>query len=63
MRSAYLTLTVDTIGEAERIYSLLTDGGEIFTPMAETFFAACFAMFRDKACHPSGRRFYNNDDR
>ena len=48
MRSAYLTLTTDTIAEAERIYGLLTDGGEVFMPMAETFFSARFAMFRDK---------------
>jgi PhnB protein len=48
MRSAYLTLTADTIAEAERVYSLLTEGGEIFMPMAETFFSARFAMLRDK---------------
>ena len=30
MRSAYLSLTVDTEEEADRIYGLLTDGGEIF---------------------------------
>ena len=27
---------------------LLADGGEIFMPMAETFFAHRFSMFRDK---------------
>jgi PhnB protein len=48
VRSAYLTLTTDTIAEAERVYGLLTDGGEAFMPMAETFFSSCFAMFRDK---------------
>lgn len=48
MRSAYLTLTLDTAGEAERIYRLLTDGGQIFMPMEETFFALRFAMLRDK---------------
>jgi PhnB protein len=48
MRSAYLSLTVDSIDEAERIYALLSDGGEIFMPMQETFFAFRFAMFRDK---------------
>jgi PhnB protein len=48
MRSAYLTLTVDSDEEAERLYALLTDGGEIFMKMETTFFASRFAMFRDK---------------
>ncbi|MGA2570677.1 MAG: VOC family protein [Terracidiphilus sp.] len=48
MRSAYLSLTVDSNEEAERIYAALTDGGEVFMPIAETFFAHRFAMFRDK---------------
>jgi PhnB protein len=48
MRSAYLTLTVDSNEEAERLYALLTDGGEIFMKMEETFFAHRFAMLRDK---------------
>jgi PhnB protein len=48
MRSAYLSLTVDSDAEAERIYALLTDGGEIFMKMEETFFASRFAMFRDR---------------
>jgi PhnB protein len=34
IRSAYLSLTVDSDEEAERIYALLTDGGQIFMPMA-----------------------------
>ena len=48
MRSAYLSLTLDTPQEADRIYTLLTEGGEIFMPIAETFFASRFAMFRDR---------------
>jgi PhnB protein len=48
MRSAYLSLTVDSIEEAERIYSLLKEGGEIFMPMEQTFFAFRFAMLRDR---------------
>jgi PhnB protein len=48
MRSAYLSLGVDSIDEAERIYAVLSDGGEIFMPMAETFFAFRFAMLRDR---------------
>ena len=48
MRSAYHTLMVDSVDEAERIYALLTEGGQIFMPMEETFFARRFAMLRDR---------------
>lgn len=48
MRSAYLTLNVDSNEEAERIYAALSEGGEIFMPIQETFFAFRFAMVRDK---------------
>ena len=36
MRSAYLTLTLDTEPEAERVYRVLTEGGEIFMKMEKT---------------------------
>jgi PhnB protein len=48
MRSAYLTLTLDSEPEAERVYGLLADGGEIFLKMEKTHFANRFAMLRDK---------------
>ena len=48
MRSAYLTLTLDREEEAERVYALLTDGGEIFMKMEKTPFANRFAMLRDR---------------
>ena len=48
MRSAYLTLTLDTPEEAERVYGLLADGGQIFMRMEETFFASRFAQLRDR---------------
>lgn len=48
MRSAYLTLTIDTNEEAERVYLLLSQGGQLFMPMQETFFASRFAMLRDR---------------
>ena len=48
MRSAYLALSVDSDEEAERIYALLADGGEVIMPITETFFALRFAMLRDK---------------
>jgi len=48
MRSAYLTLTLGSNEETERLYALLADGGEIFMKMEETFFANRFAMLRDR---------------
>jgi len=48
MRSAYVTLTLETAQEAERVYDLLADGGQVFMKMEETFFASRFAMLRDR---------------
>jgi PhnB protein len=48
MRSAYLTLSLDGEEDAERVYALLADGGEIFMKMEKTPFANRFAMLRDK---------------
>ena len=48
MRSVYLSLTVDSPTEAERVWKLLTDGGQIFMPLAETFFALRFGQLRDR---------------
>jgi PhnB protein len=48
MRSAYLSLTLGSDDEADRVFTLLSDGGEIFMKMQETFFASRFAMLRDR---------------
>jgi PhnB protein len=48
IRSAYLSLVVDSSAEAERIYALLSEGGEVFMAMTETFFAFRFGMLRDR---------------
>jgi PhnB protein len=48
MRSAYLTLTLDSAEEAERLYALLSEGGQVFMEMQETFFATRFAQLRDR---------------
>lgn len=48
MRSAYLSLGVDSDAEAERIFSALSEGGEVFMPIQETFFATRFAQLRDR---------------
>jgi PhnB protein len=48
MRSTYLTLRFDTEAEAERVYRVLSEDGEVFMKMEETFYATRFAMLRDK---------------
>ena len=48
MRSAYLTLRMDTDIEAERAFSALSDGGQVFVPMREELFASRFGQVRDR---------------
>lgn len=48
VRSSYLYLSVDSTQDAERIYDLLQDGGQVHMAMAETFFAERFAMLHDR---------------
>jgi PhnB protein len=48
MRSAYLSLSVDSDGEAERVFSALSEDGQVFMPMEETFFASRFGQLRDR---------------
>jgi PhnB protein len=48
IRSAYLSMSVDSVEEAERVYALLSEGGQVYMKMEETFFAHRFAMLRDR---------------
>ena len=48
MRSAYLTLAVDSDAEAERIYAALADGGKVLMALQETFFASRFGQVQDR---------------
>jgi PhnB protein len=48
MRSFYISLDVDSDAEAERVYKVLSDGGEIQMPLQETFYASRFGQCRDK---------------
>lgn len=48
MRSAYLTLTLESAAEAERVYAVLIEGGEAFAKITKTPFANRFAMLRDR---------------
>jgi PhnB protein len=48
MRSAYLTLSMDSDTEAERVFYALSDGGQVLMPIEETFFASRFGQVRDR---------------
>lgn len=48
MRSAYLTLRMDSDAEAERVFSALSDGGRVLMPLQETFFATRFGQAQDR---------------
>jgi PhnB protein len=48
IRSVYMYLAVDSAKEAERVHGLLADGGEVYMPMAETFYATRFSQLRDR---------------
>lgn len=48
IRSVYLCLAVDSDAEAERVFGLLHEGGEVYMPMQETFFASRYAQLRDR---------------
>ena len=48
MRSVYMYLSLDSAEEAERVHNLLAEGGEIFMPLEETFYASRFSMLRDR---------------
>ena len=48
IRSVYLYLSVESAEEAERVHNLLAEGGEIYMPMEETFYATRFSMLRDR---------------
>lgn len=43
-----VSVSVDTVAEAERIFSALSDGGKQYMPMAKTFFAERFGMLTDR---------------
>ena len=48
MRSAYLSLRLDSDQEAERVFSVLSDGGRVSMPIEPTFFAFRFGQVQDK---------------
>ena len=43
-----LALSADTIGDAERLFAALGEGGQVQMPMTETFFSPRFGMVADR---------------
>lgn len=48
IRSVYIYLSLDSAKEAERVHKLLAEGGEVYMPMEETFYATRFSQLRDR---------------
>jgi PhnB protein len=48
MRSVYLALNASSDADAERLFKVLAEGGEVYMPLQETFFASRFAQLRDR---------------
>ncbi len=48
IRSVYLDLSLDSSAEAERVHTVLAEGGEVYMPLQETFFATRFSQLRDR---------------
>ena len=43
-----LTLTVASVAEADRLFALLSDGGQVQMPLTKTFFSPRFGMLADR---------------
>jgi PhnB protein len=43
-----LTIQANDVGEAEKYFKVLGEGGEVTMPLAKTFFAKSFGMLKDK---------------
>jgi PhnB protein len=48
IRSVYIYLSVDSSEEAERVYKLLAEDGQVYMPLEETFYATRFSQLRDR---------------
>ena len=48
IRSVYIYISVDSSEEAERVYKLFAEDGQVFMPLEETFYANRFGQLRDR---------------
>ncbi|MBF0108920.1 MAG: VOC family protein [Magnetococcales bacterium] len=43
-----LTVSLADVGEAERIFAAMSDGGQVRMPLGKTFWSPCFGMVTDR---------------
>ena len=48
IRSVYIYISVDSSEEAERVYKLLAEDGQVYMLLEENFFATRFSQLRDR---------------
>ena len=48
VKGCSVSLSVDSIKEAERIFAALSDGGQVTMPLGQTFWAVRFGMCSDR---------------
>lgn len=48
IRSVYIYLSADSSEEAERVYKLLAEDGQVYMPLEKTFYATRFGQLRDR---------------
>jgi PhnB protein len=48
IRSVYIYFSADSSDEAEKVYKLLAEDGEVYIPLQENFFATRFSQLRDR---------------
>jgi PhnB protein len=48
MRGFRLSVSYPTMAEAQRVFDALLEGGQVFTPFQESFFAQGFGMLGDR---------------
>ena len=48
IKGCSMSLNVASIGEAERVFNVLSENGKVSMPLQETFWAVRFGMFEDR---------------
>lgn len=54
MQGIMIAITFDTVGEAEKVFAALSEGGKVGMPLAPTFWAKTFGMVTDRYGTPWG---------
>ena len=54
IQGVMIAITFDTVGEAEKVFAALSEGGKVGMPLAPTFWAKTFGMVTDRYGTPWG---------